>query len=151
MSDEKTAEPNEIRPELAEVIQRHEFTLDRSRPEMVEKRRNRGHRTIRENIADLLDPDDSIEYGALTLAAQRRRIPMDKLIKTTPADGLVAEIGSINGHLFDRSRTRCLVLGYDYSVLAGTQGMFNHKKKDRMLQLAHKHKLPTILLSLIHI
>ena len=145
MSDEKTIDPNEIRPELAEVIQRHEATLDKARPEMVEKRRNRGHRTIRENIADLLDQDDSIEYGSLMLAAQRRRIPMDELIKTTPADGLVAEIGSVNGHLFDRSRTRCLVLGYDYSVLAGTQGMFNHKKKDRMLQLAYKHKLPTVL------
>lgn len=145
MTDKKIVDPNEIRPDLAEVIERHETTLDKARPEMLEQRRKRGHRTIRENIADLLDPDDSIEYGSLTLAAQRRRIPMEELIKTTPADGLVTRIGSVNGHLFDRSRTRCLVLGYDYSVLAGTQGMFNHKKKDRMLQLAYKHRLPTVL------
>ena len=145
MSDKKSADPNEIRPELAEAIERHTVLLDEARPEAVARRRKSGQRTIRENIADLLDPDDSIEYGSLTLAAQRRRIPMDELIKRSPADGMIAEIGSVNGDLFDRSQTRCMVIGYDYTVLAGTQGWFNHKKKDRMLELAYKWKLPTVL------
>jgi acetyl-CoA carboxylase carboxyltransferase component len=138
-------DPKEIRPDLAETITRHETTLDEARPEAVERRHKNGQRTIRENIADLLDPDKSLEYGSLTLAAQRRRQSMDALIKRSPADGLVAKIGSVNGHLFEESKTRCLVLGYDYTVLAGTQGWFNHKKKDRMLQLAYKQKLPTVL------
>ena len=138
-------DPKEIRPDLAKAIARHETTLDEARPEAVARRHKTGQRTIRENIADLLDPDKSIEYGSLTLAAQRRRQSMDELIKKSPADGLVAKIGSINGHLFDQPKTRCLVLGYDYTVLAGTQGWFNHKKKDRMLDLAYKQKLPTVL------
>lgn len=138
-------DPKEIRPDLAETITRHETTLDEARPEAVERRHKNGQRTIRENIADLLDPDKSLEYGSLTLAAQRRRQSMDALIERSPADGLVAKIGSVNGHLFEESKTRCLVLGYDYTVLAGTQGWFNHKKKDRMLQLAYKQKLPTVL------
>ena len=138
-------DPNEIRPDLQESIERHKATLDEARPEAVTRRHKAGQRTLRENIADLMDPDCSIEYGSLTLAAQRRRKSMDELIKKAPADGLVAKIGSVNGQLFDQSKTRCLVLGYDYTVMAGTQGWFNHKKKDRMLELAHKQKLPTIL------
>jgi acetyl-CoA carboxylase carboxyltransferase component len=138
-------EPSEIRPELAEVIARHEILLDKENPEAVARRRKTGQRTIRENIADLFDTDSSIEYGSLALAAQRRRIPMEELIKKGRADGLIAEIGSVNGHLFDRSRTRCMVIGYDYTVLAGTQGFMNHKKKDRMLELAYRWRLPTVL------
>ena len=138
-------DPKNIRPDLSEVIARHESTLDEMRTEAVARRHKSGQRTIRENIADLLDPDKSIEYGSLALAAQRRRKSMDKLIQSTPADGLVAKIGSINGHLFDPSESRCLVIGYDYTVLAGTQGWFNHHKKDRMLELAYKQKLPTVL------
>ena len=134
-----------IRPDLASAIERHRSTLDEARPEAVARRRKTGQRTIRENIADLMDPDTSVEYGSLTLAAQRRRQSMDDLIEKTPADGLVAKIGSVNGQLFDRANTRCLVMGYDYTVLAGTQGWFNHKKKDRMLELAYKQKLPTVL------
>jgi acetyl-CoA carboxylase carboxyltransferase component len=145
MSDKKAEDLSEIRAELAEVIARHETLLDKSRVEAVSRRHQTGKRTIRENIADLLDPDDSIEYGGLALAAQRGRLSVDALIKTSPADGMIAKIGSVNGRLFERSRTRCLVIGYDYTVMAGTQGWFNHKKKDRVLELAYKWKLPTVL------
>jgi len=135
----------EIRPDLAEALARHDATRDEARSEAVERRRRQGRRTIRENIDDLMDPDGSIEYGSLALAAQRRRESTENLIRKTPADGLVARIGTVNGDLFSPLRSRCLVLGYDYTVLAGTQGWFNHKKKDRMLELAYKQKLPTIL------
>ena len=67
---------------------------------------------------------------------QRRRRPVEELIEKTPADGLVAGIGRVNGHLFDESRARCVVMAYDYTVLAGTQGLQNHRKKDRMFELA---------------
>ena len=36
-------------------------------------------------------------------------------------------------------------MAYDFTVLAGTQGMFNHHKMDRMLGLAAKNKLPIVL------
>jgi acetyl/propionyl-CoA carboxylase alpha subunit len=93
-------DPDHIRPDLQEVIDRHAFTLDENRPESVARRRKTGHRTARENLDDLLDPGSFIEYGALTIAAQRRRRTLEDLIKATPADGLIAGIGAINGHLF---------------------------------------------------
>ncbi len=134
-----------IRPDLQEVRERHAAGLDESRPESVARRRRSGQRTVRENIADLCDADSFIEYGALTLAGQRRRRPLEELIALSPADGLVAGIGKVNGAMFSDERARCMVLGYDYTVLAGTQGVMNHKKTDRLLRLAHQWKLPIIL------
>jgi acetyl/propionyl-CoA carboxylase alpha subunit/acetyl-CoA carboxylase carboxyltransferase component len=133
-----------IRPDLGAVIERHELGLDRARPDAVERRRKTGQRTARENIEDLCDPGSYVEYGPLVIAAQRRRRSLDDLIRRTPADGMLAGIGRVNGDLFDQSRTRCIAMSYDYTVLAGTQGGQNHRKKDRMFELAEKWRLPVI-------
>lgn len=133
-----------VRADLAEVMERHRKTLDEARPEAVARRRETGQRTARENIADLCDPGSFVEYGALVIAAQRRRRPVEELIERTPADGLIAGVGRVNGHLFPPEKSRCVVMAYDYTVLAGTQGHMNHRKKDRMFELAYKWRLPVI-------
>ncbi|MAJ61066.1 MAG: carbamoyl-phosphate synthase large subunit [bacterium TMED88] len=134
-----------IRPDLAEVIERHRLLLDESRPNAVARRRKTGQRTARENIADLCDPGTFIEYGGLTVAAQRRRRELDDLIRNTPTDGMVTGAGSVNGALFPDQDSRCLILSYDYTVLAGTQGKMNHAKKDRMFALAEQWRLPVVI------
>ena len=78
------------------------------------------------------------------IAAQRRRRTLDDLIARTPADGLVAGIGAVNAALFGESAARCVLMSYDYTVLAGTQGAQNHRKKDRMFELAEKLRLPVV-------
>src|SRR6266436_9932228 len=133
-----------IRPDLAEVYDRHASGLDAARPEAVARRRKTHQRTARENVEDLCDPGTFVEYGALVLAAQRRRRALDDLMKNTPADGLIAGIGRVNGDLFDDSRAQCVAMSYDYTVLAGTQGQQNHRKKDRMFELAEKWRLPIV-------
>jgi acetyl-CoA carboxylase carboxyltransferase component len=136
---------DQIRPELAEVIKRHSFGLDENRPDAVERRLKKNQRTARANVEDLCDPDSFIEYGPLAIAAQRTRRSEEDLIARTPGDGLIAGLGSVNGSLFGEENSRCLVMAYDYTVLAGTQGFFNHKKMDRMLRLAHQQGIPLIL------
>jgi acetyl-CoA carboxylase carboxyltransferase component len=138
---------DEIRPDLIEVRRRHAFGLDENRPEAVAKRRQTNQRTARENVADLVDPGTLIEYGALVIAAQRRRRSVTELMERTPADGMVAGIGRVNGWLFGEHRTQCVVTSYDYTVLAGTQGTMNHLKKDRMFELAELRRLPVVLFS----
>ena len=133
-----------IRPDLGEVLERQALTRDDRRPDAVERRRRTGQRTARENVDDLVDEGSFIEYGALVVAARRQRHSMDELVRRTPADGLVAGIGRVNGRLFGDERARCLVMAYDYTVLAGTQGKFNHQKKDRMFALAEKWRLPMV-------
>ncbi|HZF82854.1 MAG TPA: carboxyl transferase domain-containing protein [Burkholderiaceae bacterium] len=138
-----------IRPDLQRVIDRHAFTLDANREKAVAKRHAQGGRTARENIADLCeldrDPGNFIEYGQLAIAAQTRRRSLEDLIANTPADGMVTGIGSVNAAMFGAEASRCVVMAYDYTVLAGTQGMRNHHKKDRMLALAHQLKIPLVL------
>ncbi len=134
-----------IRPDLAEVLARHAYGSDDKRPDAVQKRHDKGQRTARENVADLCDPGSFVEYGALVIAAQRRRRPLQELIERTPADGLVGGIGRINGALFGEQGTQCAVMSYDYTVLAGTQGHMNHRKKDRLFELAERMRLPTVL------
>jgi acetyl-CoA carboxylase carboxyltransferase component len=133
------------RPELAEVRARKARTLDAGRPSATERRHAAGRRTVRENVEDLCDAGSFEEYGGLVVAAQRARRSAEDLVANTPADGLVAGIGRVNGDLFDNKRSRCAVLSYDYSVLAGTQGQMNHKKKDRLFELVDRLRLPVVL------
>ncbi|MGB5349714.1 MAG: carboxyl transferase domain-containing protein, partial [Polyangiales bacterium] len=146
-AEQAAASPDEVRPDLAEVNERHAFGLDENRPDAVAKRRETGQRTARENVADLVDEGTLVEYGALVIAAQRRRRSNDELIRRTPADGMVAGIGRVNGAAFGETRTQCIVMSYDYTVLAGTQGTMNHLKKDRMFELAEERRLPVVLFS----
>lgn len=130
--DVAEVDPSVVRPDLGEVLARHDF----SRPEAEAKRHARGGRTARENIADLCS--EFVEYGGLAIAAQRQRRSLPDLIERTPADGLVAGIGVVNG-------SRVVAMSYDYAVLAGTQGMRNHQKKDRLFALAQQENLPVVL------
>jgi acetyl-CoA carboxylase carboxyltransferase component len=110
----------------------------------VARRRRTEQRTARENLDDLFDRGSFKEFGALALAAQRRRRDLEDLKANTPADGLVVGVGEVNGGSFDEARARCVGLAYDFTVLAGTQGHFNHKKTDRILEFAEHWKAPIV-------
>lgn len=138
-------DPDHIRPDLQRVRERHAFTHDAARPEAMAKRHAQGGRSARENIADLCDEGSFIEYGALAIAAQTRRRSLEDLVANTPADGMVTGIGGINGADFGPERSRAVVMSYDATVLAGTQGARNHAKTDRMLGIALAQKLPVVL------
>jgi acetyl-CoA carboxylase carboxyltransferase component len=134
-----------IRPDLAEVLERHRIGYDDARPESVARRRKTGQRTARENVDDLVDADTFVEYAPLVVAAQRRRRSIEDLIEKTPADGMIGGFGTINAKLFPGRESRAVVVSYDYTVLAGTQGHQNHRKKDRLFELAERLTLPVVL------
>ena len=130
--------PGAVRADLEAVRARHALGLDASRPEAVEQRRARNRRTARENLDDLVDEGTYVEYGPLLFAAQERRRSREDLIANTPADGLVAGVGDVEGN-------PTVAMSYDYTVLAGTQGMRGHLKKDRLFELAERRRLPVVL------
>ncbi len=142
--DAAAHDPGHVRADLQRVIDRHAFTLDAARPDAVARRHQRG-RTARENIADLCDEGSFIEYGQLAIAAQTRRRSLEDLIANTPADGMVTGIGGVNGLIFGEEKARTAVMSYDATVLAGTQGMRNHAKTDRLLDIALAQQLPVVL------
>ncbi|MDH4393377.1 MAG: carboxyl transferase domain-containing protein, partial [Aquabacterium sp.] len=144
-ADAQARGPDHIRADLQRVRDRDALLQDAARPDAVAKRHAQGGRTARENIADLLDPGSFSEYGGYAIAAQTRRRTLDDLVRNTPADGMVTGIGTVNASQFGPERSRTAVMAYDYTVLAGTQGWRNHKKKDRLLGVAHQWKLPMVL------
>jgi acetyl-CoA carboxylase carboxyltransferase component len=137
--------PGEVRPELAELLARQSGVRDEGREESTARRHAGGRRTARENVAHLCDEGSFEEYGSLVVAAQRARRSLDDLIARTPADGLVAGLGRVNGKWFGEERAACAVVSYDYTVLAGTQGQMNHRKKDRLFALVERLRLPVVL------
>jgi acetyl/propionyl-CoA carboxylase alpha subunit/acetyl-CoA carboxylase carboxyltransferase component len=132
-----------IRPDLAAVLERHNATLDVNRANAVQRRRKTGQRTVRENLDELLDPGSFVEYGSLVVAARRKRHSLEELIQQTPADGMLMGLGRVNGKDFADEAARCAVMAYDYTVLAGTQGAYNHRKMDRLIEIAQRWRLPT--------
>lgn len=134
-----------IRDDLELTYQRHSYIYDENRPEAVAKRYARGYRMPRENIAELMDEGSFQEYWPLIVARQHSRHDMETLRKNTPADGLIAGIGTVNAELFGEEAARTMLVHYDYTVLAGTQGGRNHYKQDRMFELANRFRIPLIL------
>ena len=131
------AAPAGPRRDLQRLHERRALLADAARPEAMARRHASGLRSARENLADLLDPGSFTEYGAFAVAAQKSRRSLDDLQRHTPADGLVCGTGTVAGRPL-------AVLAYDYTVLAGTQGMNNHAKSDRVLELAARQRLPVV-------
>jgi acetyl/propionyl-CoA carboxylase alpha subunit/acetyl-CoA carboxylase carboxyltransferase component len=143
--EEEEVDLDEIRPDLAEIVERRKTTLDEFRPAAVARRRKTKQRTARENIQDMCDSETFIEYGQLVLAAQRRRRTMEDLIDKSPADGMITGVGAVNSDLFGEPDNRCVLMSYDYTVFAGTQGGQNHRKTDRMIRVAEEGRMPMVI------
>ena len=91
-----TINPDHIRADLQENIDRHAFTLDENRPEVVAKRHARGYRMVRESIDQLMDAGSFKEYWPLIVARQHRRFDMETLRTTTPNIGVVMLAPTLN-------------------------------------------------------
>ena len=135
----------DIRPELAALRERQQRTLDDQRADARAKRHAKGYRTARENVEDLVDPGSFQEYGQLAVAAQRSRRDYEELQSSTAADGIITGTCTINRGQVGGERARAAIIVNDYSVLAGTQGFFHHKKLDRICELALQQSLPLVM------
>ena len=142
--DDGVAEPDAAsatpatRSDLDAVVARHEGLLDAARPAAVDRRRRSGQRTAAGERRRHPRPGHLREYGPLAIAAQRNRKTVEELIETTPADGVLTGTGKIDGR-------PVAVAVYDYTVLAGTQGVQGHRKQDRIFNIAEQRRLPVVL------
>ena len=136
---------DKLRPELQALQDRLALTGDELRSEARDKRHARGNRTARENLEHLTDADSFVEYGQLAVAAQRNRRDYVELQSATAADGILTGLCTINADRVSEAQARAAVIVNDYSVLAGTQGFFHHKKLDRMCEMAERLSLPLVM------
>ncbi|TCO77661.1 acyl-CoA carboxylase subunit beta [Chromatocurvus halotolerans] len=130
---------------LQQLQARLALTLDESRAEARQRRHAKGYRTARENLHDLVDDGSFQEYGQLAVAAQRSRRDYADLQVSTAADGIITGTCTINADSVGADRARAAVAINDYSVLAGTQGYFHHRKLDRLCDVAMRHRLPVVM------
>tara|TARA_B100001057_G_scaffold155050_1_gene155229 strand:- start:307 stop:1815 length:1509 start_codon:yes stop_codon:yes gene_type:complete len=128
-----------------EFLQRLEKSNDESRHKASDKRHQKGYRTARENLNDLVDKDSFLEFGQFAVAAQRSRRNYEELQEDTNADGIITGFCSINADRVGKENADAAAIIYDYSVLAGTQGYFHHQKLDRIIEKAKKFDLPMII------
>ena len=135
----------ETRSELIELHNRLSKTLDEERGVARQKRNKKGYRTARENLDDLADKDSFVEYGQLAIAAQKSRREIEELRIETAADGIITGFGKINSEILDDKKALSAIIINDYSVLAGTQGYYHHKKLDRICETAAKQNLPVVM------
>ena len=136
---------DELRPELSAWRERVARTLDEQRDAARTRRHDKGYRTARENLDDLVDAESFLEYGQLAVAAQRSRRTYEDLQSSTAGDGIITGTCTINADRVGIEAGRAAVIVNDYSVLAGTQGFFHHKKLDRICELAEERALPVVM------
>lgn len=99
----------------------------------VEKLHARGKLDARQRLERLLDPNSFVEIGTLA------RSQHPDLRGRTPADGLVAGWGKIDGRTV-------YVASEDATVLAGTRGRVSELKTARLRELSLQHKKPFVAL-----
>jgi pyruvate/2-oxoglutarate dehydrogenase complex dihydrolipoamide acyltransferase (E2) component len=128
------AAPAGPRADLQRLLDRRALLSDAARPEAMARRHATGLRSARENLADVAGPRQlqRIRRAGRGRAAQPPQ-PGRPAEAHTPADGQVTGTGTVDGR-------PVAVLAYDYTVLAGTQGMNNHAKSDRLLDMAARHR-----------
>ena len=95
-----------VRPDLAEVLERRARPLDAARPDAVARRRATHSAPRARTSSDLCDPGTFVEYGALVIAAQRRRRTLEELIDKTPGRRHGHRRRRVNGDAVRRSRPR---------------------------------------------
>ena len=148
-SSESTEQEAEEQPAtgnlLTDLQTQLAYSSDAMRPDAVRRRHKKGYRSARENLTDLCDKGSFIEYGQLAVAAQRDRKDAESLKIETPGDGVITGLATINSAEFGVHLSQVAVIVNDYSVLAGSQGYFHHKKIDRILDQAGKANLPVVM------
>ncbi len=122
---------------IDELRQRRAASLELGGAERVARQHNQGKLTARQRVDLLFDGDSFEEIGQL---ASHVHTPVTTIPdKHTPADGVVTGFGKIEGRPAG-------VIAEDFTVLGGSLGINNFNKKNRMIELAQRDKLPIVWL-----
>jgi len=121
---------SDVPPLLQKVRDARAASLDAARPEAIARQHGRGRWTARERIEAFFDPGTFVEYGQLAQPETRK-------LGNAPADGLVMGVGRTGG-------MAVCAFTYDYTVFGGSQSPRNHRKMDRMLDLAARNRWPVV-------
>ncbi len=118
---------------LQDLQARKERTLQQGGPERVRKQHDAGRLTARERIDKLLDPESFTEVGQLNYS------DMPGMEEKTPADGVIAGYGTINGRKIG-------IIANDFTTQASTMARVNSRKTSLFKTQVVKYGYPLIWL-----
>ncbi|MDA1302332.1 MAG: carbamoyl-phosphate synthase large subunit [Proteobacteria bacterium] len=124
------ADLDHIRGDLQEVFDRINQTLDDAQPQAVDERHQKGRRTPRENLAELIDEGSFREFGPPAAGSA--------------AGGTIMGLGTINAALVGEERGRVAVVHHDYMMAAYSHG---HYQQEPVHELVHDFEVPLVLFS----
>ena len=119
-----------VRDDLKEVNDWIERTLDPAQAESVAALHEKGRRTPRENLDDLMDAGSFREFGPPAAGSA--------------AGGTIMGFGSVNADLVGDERSRVAVVHSDYAAASYTHG---HYRQEQVHELAHDWRVPLVLFS----
>jgi len=118
--------------QIKELTERRTVALAMGGPDKIARHHERGKLTARERVELLLDPGSLQEYGLF--ATHHGQKPGEP---TTPGDALVAGVGQIHG------RPVCF-FAEDATLFGGSLGDVNFNKRQRMVDIANRERIPLI-------
>ena len=119
-----------IRDDLKEVNALIHETLDPAQAQAVAALREKGRRTARQNLDDLVDEGSFREFGPPAAGSA--------------AGGMIMGFGSVNADLVGEQRSRVAVVHSNYRVASYTHG---HYRQEQVHELAHDWRVPLVLFS----
>lgn len=127
---------SKLRKQNDNILSLQKKVLEMGGTESVRKQHLDGKMTARERIDKLFDLESFVEQGLLD---HHQSMHPDMKDKKTPADGMVAGHGKINGR-------KAYVIAYDFTVMAGTIAEVNERKSTRIRKMAVQERVPLIWL-----
>ncbi|MCY3812605.1 MAG: carbamoyl-phosphate synthase large subunit, partial [Gammaproteobacteria bacterium] len=119
-----------IRDDLQEVNDWIERTLDPAQAEAVAALHEKGRRTPRDNLDDLVDAGSFREFGPPAAGSA--------------AGGTIMGFGSVNADLVGDERSRVAVVHGDYAAASYSHG---HYRQEQVHEMAHDWRVPLVLFS----
>lgn len=121
---------------LTKLAERRARALEMGGKARLARQRGLGKLDVRARVARLLDDDSFTEYGQLNSHVSEAAQQTEEI---TPADGVVAGVGKVDGrHL--------IVVAEDFTVKGGSHGVINARKKLHMVQMARRERVPLVWL-----
>jgi acetyl/propionyl-CoA carboxylase alpha subunit/acetyl-CoA carboxylase carboxyltransferase component len=130
MDADAGADLDHIRGDLQEVNEYIARTLDASQEEAVAALHEKGRRTARENLADLVDEGSFREFGPPAAGSA--------------AGGMVMGIGTVNADLVGEEHGRVAVVHSDAMMTVYSHG---HYRQEQVHELVRDFQVPLVLFS----
>jgi acetyl-CoA carboxylase carboxyltransferase component len=119
---------------LTKLDARRKRALGMGGEERIARQHALGKLTVRERVDLLADTGSFQEYGQLCSHVSEA---VQSTNEMTPADGVVAGFGKIDGRFV-------AVVAEDFTVKGGSHGVINAKKKLHVVQMARRERVPMI-------